>query len=296
MGNFNRLPLTALRTFEAAARLRSFKKAAQELFVTPTAVSHQIRQLEKDLSLLLFTRLTRKVVLTEAGEELARTIATAFKEIADGLERLPSRNRQRIDVALGSIVAARWLTPRLSNFWRDLPSCDLRLHHTPLVVDPDRDEFDIAIARRSGPWTGFQADPFLRVHVTPVVSPQLLADLGELEKVEDLARFPIIQHRDGDDWATWLQGSPLPDLDGNDPMVIEDANVALQAAINGQGVALGILEFVGDDLAAGRLLAPLKRTVELPRPYQLLVRRRALKLPHVAAVHAWLKAAAESDN
>lgn len=291
MSYFERLPLTALRAFEAAARLGSFKSAAAELAVTPTAVSHQIRQLEDDLSHPLFTRHTRKVVLTDAGERLAQVVSQAFGSVATELETFKSGKRQRIDLALGPIIASRWLTPRLSAFWRDHPAIDLRLHHSPLVVDPDND-VDLAIAWGTGPWPGFQVDPLLTIHVTPVVSPQLLDARGPLATTEDLANFPVIHQRDGHDWAAWLEDETFAGLGIEDAMTIEDANVALQAAISGQGVALGILEFIEDDLTTGRLVAPLNRSVVLSRAYHLLVRRKSLKTPHIAAVHTWLKDAA----
>lgn len=280
--------MTALRTFEAAARLGSFKQAAEELGVSPTAVSHQIRRLEDEIGHSLFLRKTRKVELNEGGARLADVVGQAFGAVYAEVDRLITVDRRRVDLALGPFVAARWLIPRLSSFWSAHPRMDLRLHHSPLEVDPDSFTADLAIAWGHGDWPGVVSHRMFGLEATPMASPELIARRGPVDDVGDLARYQIIHYRDRSDWREWLDRAGRRDFRFPEETVIDDANVAHQAALQGQGVILGMRPFVEDDIAAGRLVCPFDLSVELKRAYHLVARRQRLKDPHVRHVHDWL--------
>ena len=282
--------LSALRAFEAAARYESFKHAAEELHVTPTAVSHQIKLLERELNQQLFVRRVRQVHLTEAGRVLQAGLGEAFDRIAGAAARCRRlKERATVTVGLGPILASKWLSPRLSRFWQRYPNIDLRLHHTPLSVDFRDFDVDLMIAWGDGDWRGVEVEPLLRIQVTPVVSPRLLAGGPALERPADLARFALIHQRDFGAWQDWFAAAGLAADGARRGVVIEDAHVVLQAAMAGQGVALGTLPFIDDELAAGRLVRPFSLTVEPKSAYYVVYPKPALATAGCRNLRAWLR-------
>lgn len=279
--------LKALKVFEAAARLGSFKAAASELCVTPTAVSHQVRQLEDDLKLSLFHRQARKVVLTEVGKELFSVVNQSFGAIDEVINKLTRQSNLQVDVALGPMLAARWLIPQMADFWAQHHHIDLRMYHTAFMLDPLQHEADIILAWGQGDWPGVQAEKLFVPRLTPVVSPLLLQQRPPLTSIQDLRHYPLIQHRDGQDWAHWFEHFNIP-TSHVEKRVIEDANVALQAAIAGQGVGLGLVDFVEDDIKAGRLIRPFEETIEPRRAYYAICKQASLQKPQVRQVYEWL--------
>ncbi len=287
-----RLPLTALRSFEAAARLLSFKAAAEELRVTPTSVSNQIRQLELDWGCLLFVRKTRKVFLTDAGRSLARVMSRAFDDIRAEVETHISSNRKTVTLAVGPIFGARWLIPRLSKFYRLNPNIELVLHHSPRITDVEQLVATVAVDWGTGDWQGLNAHRLLDVIYRPVLSPSLLAECGGLASPADLARYPIIHQWDREEWNAWLKLVGQPDLRFARETVTRDSNLALQAAMDGQGVVMGTFPFVLGEVASGRLVCPFETELHPARGYYLLNRPGARSVPAVNAVCAWIEAAA----
>lgn len=287
-----RLPLTALRSFEAAARLLSFKAAAEELRVTPTSVSNQIRQLELDWGCLLFVRKTRKVFLTDAGRSLARVMSRAFDDIRAEVETHISSNRKTVTLAVGPIFGARWLIPRLSKFYRLNPNIELVLHHSPRITDVEQLVATIAVDWGTGDWQGLNAHRLLDVIYRPVLSPSLLAECGGLASPADLARYPIIHQWDREEWNAWLKLVGQPDLRFARETVTRDSNLALQAAMDGQGVVMGTFPFVLGEVASGRLVCPFDTELHPARGYYLLNRPGARSVPAVNAVCAWIEAEA----
>ncbi len=287
-----RLPLTALRSFEAAARLLSFKAAAEELRVTPTSVSNQIRQLELDWGCLLFVRKTRKVFLTDAGRSLARVMSRAFDDIRAEVETHISSNRKTVTLAVGPIFGARWLIPRLSKFYRLNPNIELVLHHSPRITDVEQLVATIAVDWGIGDWQGLNAHRLLDVIYRPVLSPSLLAECGGLASPADLARYPIIHQWDREEWNAWLKLVGQPDLRFARETVTRDSNLALQAAMDGQGVVMGTFPFVLGEVASGRLVCPFETELHPARGYYLLNRPGARSVPAVNAVCAWIEAEA----
>lgn len=289
-----RLPLTALRIFEAAARLESFKDAAQELGVSATTVSNQIRALERDWRTLLFVRKTRQVILTETGHALGRVVGQAFDSIAQEIEYHIAAARFSVSMAVGSIFAARWLAPRLTKLQHDLPRISLSLRRGRRITSPSDMPAAIVVDWGLGEWSGLEAEELLRIRYSPVLSPDLAAALGPADQVRDLARLPALHQQDRSEWAAWLALAGAPDVKFAQETIIEDSNIATQAALAGQGVALGIFPFVQDDVDAGRLLKPFREELSPARGYYILTRPGARKRREIAAVCDWLQREAKA--
>lgn len=276
----------ALRSFEAAARHLSFKRAAEELYVTPTAVSHQVKALESALDCRLFERRARQVELTRQGHELFTTLRHAFDEIDETVARIQSQGaRDVVTLGLGPIIGTRWLAPRLGDFWKKHRDIDLRLHHTAFPMRHSSDVFDLAIAWGDGRWPGMQVKPFIQIRVTPVLAPSLRRPSRE----RDLLDYPLIHERDRRGWLQWFGAAGIDAPVAALGTEIDDANLVLQTALDGQGVALGILPFVEDDLEAGRLIRPFALAVDPGQAYYLIYRKARLQRPAVKQVRDWLR-------
>lgn len=284
-------PFAALRAFEAAARHLSFKDAALELGLTPTAVSHQIKQLEQLSGQRLFIRRARRVELTPDASLFAQAIGPALDSLASAFSDLCSDPaRQNVTLGAGPIFSARWLVPRLADFWAAHPGIDLRLHHSPLPVWQQMAQFDLAVAWGRGGWPGLVCEPLLRIEVTPVLAPSLLEYAKRPRHPEELLSqpLPLLHHRDAEGWRQWFSAAGVTaprDLPGT---VFEDSNVLLQAALSGRGVALGVLQFIEDELTARRLIRPFKVSAEPEDAYFLIYRQSALKSAATAVVRKWL--------
>ncbi len=292
MHSRQRLPLTALRSFEAAARLLSFKAAAEELRVTPTSVSNQIRQLEADWGCMLFVRKTRKVLLTDAGRSLARVMSRAFDDIRAEVETHISSNRKTVTLAVGPIFGSRWLIPRLSKFYRLNPTIELVLHHSPRITNAEQMVTTIAVDWGTGDWQGLEAARLFEVVYLPVLSPLLLKERGGLKRPADLARYPIIHQWDREEWNAWLKLVGQSELKFEQETTMRDSNIVLQAAMDGQGVVMGTFPLIRSEVEAGRLVCPFTNELHPTRAYHLLSRAGARAVPAVNAVCTWIEAEA----
>ncbi len=290
-----KLPLTALRTFEAAARRLSFKDAADELCVSATTVSNQIRELERDWGCQLFIRKTRAVVLTDAGRSLSKVVGRAFAEIRAEIDLRIAPAAKAVTLAVGPIFGSRWLVPRLSDFQQTHPNIDLIVTHSPRITSVESLSSQIAVDWGTGEWDGLDVTPLFDIDYSPVVSPQL-ASRHKLKKPADLARFPIIHQRDRSEWASWLELANTPDLTPRGDTIVMDSNIAVQAAIDSQGVALGSFPFLDDDVASGRLLRPFSINLRPARYYNLLVAHGARRTPEVDAVCTWIESEARTTH
>ncbi len=282
-------PFAALRAFEAAARHTSFKGAAAELGLTPTAISHQVKQLEALSGCRLFVRRTRSVELTPQGQNFAESITPALGLLAEAFAKLTAnQERQTVSLGAGPIFAARWLVPRLADFWATHPHIDLWLHHSPLPVWQQMAQFDLAVAWGPGNWPSVVSVPLLRIDVTPILSPTLLQDKRTIRSPEQLLEFPLLHHRDMGGWQQWLSVAGVAMTEQLSGTVFEDANVLLQAAISGRGVALGVLQFIEDELNTGRLMRLFETTVDPGDAYHLIYRKGAFSDDATRAVMDWL--------
>lgn len=283
-----RLPLNALRTFEAAARRLSFKDAAEELFVSPTTVSNQIRQLEREWGIALFVRKTRAVVLTDAGRSIATVLARSFGDIRAEIDSHLSPVTKTVTLAIGPIFGTRWLTPRLERFRAKFPSISLVLEHSPRITSVETMSTQIAVDWGTGEWDGLEVNPLFSIRYSPVISPALIKMKGLLASPSDLARFPIVHQHDRSEWTAWLDQAMDMPVTLNDEIIVMDSNLAVQAAIDGQGVSLGTFPFLSADVAEGRLLKPFDTDLKPKRSYYLLTKPGARQDSDVDAVANWL--------
>lgn len=283
-----RLPLTALRTFEAAARRESFEEAAAELLVSPTAVSSQIRALERDLGFPLFVRKTRQVVLTDAGLSLSRVVRNAFAAIAREIDFQSNDLRSSMSIAVGPIFSSRWLMPRLNRLRQAFPEIELSIYHGRRITGSNDMPAAIAIDWGFGDWPGLEAQLLFGVRLAPVISPALAKTHGDIATPGDLARVPVLYQRDRSEWNAWLGLVGAAGLRFAEETTTEDTNVVLQAAIAGQGVAIGTFPFIQDEIDAGRLIKPFAAELLPSRSYYVLTLPGARQRPEVAAICDWL--------
>lgn len=282
-------PLNALRAFEAAARHGSFTRAADELSVTQTAISHQVRQLEELLQVRLFRRLTRRVELTAEGRLLLPGLSEGFDRLAEAVASIGQRGDDRVlTVSVTPSFGSKWLVGRLPRFWRGHADVELRLHHTMDLVEFGRDEVDMAVRYGSGEWPGLAAEYLLSVDLVPVCSPQLLERGPKLEEPADLAHHTLLHEEDYEEWSQWLTAAGVEGVEVRRGPVLDDGWVMLQLAVAGEGVALGSLALVADDLAAGRLVSPFDLRLSTGSAYYVVYPQGALNDPKVRAFRDWL--------
>lgn len=290
----NRLPLTALRAFEAAARGLSFKDAAAELGVTPASVSNQVRQLEKSWACLLFVRKTRQLELTAQGQALFAVVAQAFSGLCQGIEALNftgfSAGVKQVSLAVGPLFGTRWLAPRLGHWYAQHPQFVLALHQAEPIHHAHQLQTTAAIAWGDGHWPGLHSQRLLDCWFAPVLSPSLLAKHAGLTVAADLARYPVVHQQTRTDWRAWMAQAEASSVPFLRETVMADANMAIQAAIDGQGVALGVFPLVQGDIDAGRLMCPLNQPLRTADSYYLLTRPEDQHRREVQAMATWMAA------
>lgn len=290
-----RLPsLNGLRAFEAAARHLSFTLAAQELNVTQTAISHQIRRLEEELGIKLFIRQSRSLALTPEATDYLPGIRAAFQDLRTATDRLLRNGNDRmLTISTLTSFAVKWLLPRLAPFQEKHPDIDVRITTSTELVDFRRGAVDAAIRYGRGQWPGLRAEWLMTDQMFPVCSPALLEGKNGLKKPEDLARFTLL-HTTGysDDWRFWLTAAGLPtDIAKNPGLTFDLSFMTIQAAVDGIGVAIGHTAFVQDDIAKGRLVAPFDVTLPEDAGYYFVTPHEKAALPKVTAFRDWLIAA-----
>jgi LysR family transcriptional regulator, glycine cleavage system transcriptional activator len=289
--------LPALRGFEAAARHLSFTKAAAELNVTPAAVSHAIRELEQDFKVRLFERSSRVVRLTPAGETLSRAVAEGLGTIGRAVQRLRAVDgRPKLMVTTSPSLAAKWLVPRLDGFLDRHPDADVRIDVSQRLADFGEDGVDIAIRFGTGDYPGVVVERLFEESVFPVCSPSLLKSRHPLKEPRDLRHHTLI-HIDWDaqwatwpNWAMWLRAAGAPEVDATRGLHLSQTSLALQAALDGHGVALGDSTLVADDLAARRLVRPFSMALKGPSQfaYHLVHAPHRSEEPLVKAFRTWI--------
>lgn len=298
------LPLNALRVFESAARHLSFAKAAAELNVTPAAVSHQIKGLEARLGVALFRRLNRRLLLTDAAQLCLPGIRDGFQQLQTALGRVANpADANQLAVTSAPTFAARWLLPRLEKFRRAHPAIEFRLEASDRLVDLAHEPFDLAIRYGAGRYPGMRKDYLLSAHEFPVCSPKLLEGPHPLRKPEDLKHHTLI-HYDFEDrpdsplpnWRSWLLAARVKDVDPSKGPRLSPETMAIDAAIQGQGVALSAEALVSRDLAAGRLVKPFQVVLKLDFAYWLVSPKAKAEKPAVVIFRNWLLAESETDR
>ncbi|TVO53931.1 transcriptional regulator GcvA [Denitromonas halophila] len=303
-------PLQSLRVFETAARHLSFKQAAEELHVTPAAVSQQIKALEAHLGVPLFYRLTRALALTEAGERMLPQVSDGLAQLAAAVEKVvlqtPSRN---LRITVPPAFAGRWLVHRLQRFTEAHPDIDLVLGTEANTVDaPDLEdvesdlvalregEVDVEIRFGRGAYPGMRTDLVMEVSYVPVCHPDLLKGKRRLKKASDLS-FHTLLHDDTAagrservSWQDWLRAAKVSGVDPSRGPHFSNSSLALEAAMDGFGVMLGLYPMVQRDIDAGRLVRPFDLAIPSRYAYYLVSPETTVDRPAIARFRQWLMA------
>ena len=289
-------PLNSLKSFEAAGRLLSFTAAAEELNVTQAAISHQIKVIEEYLGVSLFDRYPRRLALTEQGKTLLPEVIEAFDRVSAAVGSISEQQySNQISVRLGPSFAARWLSPRLKYFWLQYPEIDLCLFHVAnAATDFEREEIDIAVTYGDGSWSGVVADKLLSLDFFPVCAPGFMHNDKPLTQIENLRYYTRLHDAEYTCWQDWLELAGIIGINAEKGNIIDDTNVLIQAAIDGQGIALGSTAFVQDLLDSGRLVKPFDIVLENNFAYYVVCPEPHLKNPAVKLFKQWLLSQVDS--
>ena len=288
--------LDLLTGFEAAARHLSFTKAGEELFLTQSAVSRQIKELEDQLGVALFHRRHRALVLTDAGQQFYAAAAQVITTMRSATERLRAQSGRKRPLSLTTThsFAALWLIPRLAGFTRTHPGVDVRITADTRVQDLERDGLDLAIRHGPPSLAGPNAVRLFGERVFPVCSPKLLKT-NPLRQPADLKNHTLLQYDDPDarhpwlHWKTWLEVAGVPELRPAATLSLSGFEQIIPAAVAGHGVALGRSPLVKDLLAEKKLVAPFKTTADPARAYFVIASKAAASRPEVHEFVEWLK-------
>jgi LysR family glycine cleavage system transcriptional activator len=277
-------PLNALVAFEAAARARSFKRAAMELNVTPGAVGHQVRALERALGVQLFARVPRALRLTPAGARYFPAAREALDALHAATRALaPKRGAATLRVSTLPSFAASWLVPRLGAFRARHPRIDLVLHSSSELVDLARDPFDVAIRHGRGTYPGLHIELLMRDEIVPVASPLL-----RLTRPEQLRKHTLLHDDAPQGWREWLAAAGINGVDASRGLVFHDSGQLVQAAVAGHGVALARRSLAEADLRAGRLVQPFARSQPAPFAYYVVCLPNRAEEPAIRAFRRFL--------
>jgi LysR family glycine cleavage system transcriptional activator len=291
-----RLPsLNALRAFEAAGRYQSFTRAAEELHVTTAAVGHQVKALEDHLGVKLFRRLNRALVLTEAGHGLLPGLQDVFYRLTGVMQAFYQRDAERpVTVSVPPAFAGKWLLPRLDRFREQHPDIEVRIDATNRLVDLLHEDAEIGLRYGAGDYPGLRTDRLLAEEAFPVCSPELLEGDHPLRVPGDLRWHTLLHGEDRasadswPDWTMWLQAAGVTGVDTRRGLRFSDTELALQVAIQGQGVALGSPVLAGDDLAKGRLIRLFEVSYPVTYAYYLVSPEAIADEPRVVAFRQWV--------
>ncbi len=295
-------PLNALRAFEAAARHLNFSRAADELSVTPGAVSQQIQNLEDYIGAALFRRTPKGLLLTDAAQIALPALREAFDRLAEAASMLTAAvDGRRLTVSVAPSFAAKWLVPRLRRFEEAHPQVDVWVSAGMELVDFANGEVDIAIRYGSGRYPGLEVTRLMQETVIPVASPELVAS-NTLASPEDLANHVLLHDGSPDaddscpDWTMWLAARGVKGVDGQRGPRFNQSSLVIEAAVGGRGVALAKRALAQADLDAGRLVAPLGVETAVDFAYYVVHPKAKGRLPQVKAFVAWLSAEAQAHE
>lgn len=305
--SFSRLPLNALRAFEAVARHRSFRKAAEELYVTPAAITHQIKGLEEQLGFQLFERLSRRIELTPATQAALPRLQQGFEALAQAVSELRSHGQApHLTVGATPTFFSRWMMPRLQGFLSRRPGVDVRLvasgqmFRPTLAPDDSEDpgdvvpDADIDIRFSKGPPEGEVVDLLFTVEVMPLCHPRLIAGPPGLREPGDLKNQTLL-HGDGrladrsrSVWARWLRHAGVEGVDPRRGLQLEHSTLALEAAADGLGVTLAMPLLAAEELSEGKVAIAFPLPMALDKAYYAVTSEAAMARPEVSAFRDWL--------
>jgi LysR family glycine cleavage system transcriptional activator len=287
-------PLSSLRAFEAVARRLSFTRAAEDLHVTPGAVSQQIRFLEHYLDAALFERTRRSVALTEAGMKMLPEIQAGLETLARALTTKTTTSGKALTISVAPSFASKWLLPRLSDFSEQHADIDLRISATVGLADFKRDKVDLAIRLGRGQYPDLHSELLFGEALTPLCAPELIRTKGPLRKPDDLRKHRLLHDMSipGDSeersWERWLMQAGASQVLAHRGTRFSLAELAMQAAIDGTGIVLGRMVLAERDIAAGRLIQPFRAVLPLDVSYFLVMPKASLKRSEVQAFRDWL--------
>jgi LysR family glycine cleavage system transcriptional activator len=288
--------LNALRSFEAAARHQSFTRAADELCVTQGAVSHQVKALEAELGLKLFNRERQGLAITDAGHDYLAVVRDAFDRIALGTDRLLQRLHSGvITVSTSPDFAAKWLVSRLGRFTEAYPEIELKVSAAMHHVDFAREDVDLAIRHGAGNWVGLDAVNLRSEALFLVCSPALPRSRCGIHSPEDVLQFPLLHLNDRRDWSRWLEAAGASGEGLLHGPIFNHASMLIDAALDGQGIALARTALAAADLINGRLVRPFQTILPLKNTYWILCPKATSALPKIVVFRDWLLAEAATD-
>lgn len=293
-----RLPsLNGLKAFEASARHESFTRAAAELHVTQGAVSQQVKSLEGELGVKLFLREHQRLAITDAGRAYLEVVRDAFDRLSTGTERLLQRQASGLlNVSTSPNFASKWLVHRLGRFSEAHPEIDLRISASLHHVDFAREEIDVAVRHGDGRWPGLHVTRLCREELFPVCSPALLQGERALKAPSDLGNHALLHTNDAAHWRQWLDGAGVAGIDVDRGIVFNQASMAIDAAIQGQGIAMARTALAAWDLLAGRLARPFAYALEAPFALWIVSPKATADLPKIATFRQWLLDEAARDT
>ncbi|UEX77682.1 LysR substrate-binding domain-containing protein [Spiribacter halobius] len=288
-------PLNALRLFEAAARLESFKNAAEELAVTPSAVSHGIQSLEDWLGVPLFLRTSRGLVLSDAGREYYPRVAHSLEVLASGADGLRTRGgAKRLRVTVAPTFAKLWLFPRLSEFLDQHPGLDLVVDTQPQRRELDSEAVDVAVRMGRGGWQGVHAQQLFNEVLVPVGAPRVVDRARESGGLDGETLISVSRARE--EWASWARGAGRPYPEARRHIEVDSVDLALQAARAGAGIAMGRRPLINGDLERGTLVIAAGPPVTGQTAYWVVVSDTRSSDEAVEAFRGWLLRTATASS
>jgi len=292
--SFDRLPLNALRVFEAVATHLSFAEAADALHVTPAAVSMQIRTLEQYLRVPLFRRSARAIALSAEGALLLPGVRRGLAELQQAIQQLRQhRTGGVLNISTLASFLQKWVLPRLPQFYARHPDIELSIHTSPEPVDFTQTNFHAALRMTQGPTAGLYNEKLLDEWFLPVCSPEMLARHGPVRAPADLKRYPLLRSAD-ESWSIWRR--PGTDIDWRERgAAFDDSLTVLAAAEQGQGLALTRWTLAAQDLANGRLVRASAQVLPCPRSYYFVCPESYMELPKLQQLLAWLREVAAAS-
>jgi LysR family glycine cleavage system transcriptional activator len=290
-------PMNTLRAFEAAARHLSFTMAAEELHITQAAVSHQIKTLEEALGVRLFRRLNRAIRLTEEGQEFVGEVRKALSHLTMAMDKLAAPDAGGpLTVSVLPSFASKWLVPRLGRFRDKHPEIDVRIDPSNQLTDFRRDDVDLVVRYGKGEYEGLHSVRLMTEDIFPVCSPALLEGPNALSKPEDLRRHTLLHDDAYVDWAMWLLVAGVKGIGQRQGPFFTDSAMVIQAAVEGQGVALARGALAAGDIAAGRLVKPFDIAIPTKYAYYVLSPKATSHHPKIVAFREWLVEEVASDD
>jgi LysR family glycine cleavage system transcriptional activator len=289
-------PLNALRVFEAAARLGSFTRAGEELGMTQTAVSYQIKLIEENVGELLFLRRPRQITLTEVGQRLAPRVTEAFEMLQEAVLSARGDVDSALLISSTATFASQWLARNIGSFQLAHPNIAVRLTTSDKIIDLATEAADLAIRSGVGVWPGLDSHPLMRIEFTPMLSPALAETIGGIHEPRDLLKLRIIDAADPW-WRLWFEAAGVsdPDLEGRPTSRLGAQTFEARAAVAGQGVAILTPEFYTDDVALGRLYQPFELRCSDGHDYWLAYPHARRNTPKIRTFRDWILGELDPD-